>query len=727
MTELMLAVKNGEVNRVKALSLFDATRRDDNGMTALMYAAKSYQLECVKILINTEGKMVDDKGFTALMHAVMGNGGDKARLDIISFLIPFEAKRLSKEGLTSLMYAVIKGDIEVIELLAPHEYGIKDKVCGYTAMIHAVFNNRLDVVQLLMNYEVRCTDNRGHSALMYAVRTNQIKMVHLLADKESRLRDNKGVYTALIYAVETGCDEAVKILSVHECREVVRDGRSALMHATLCNRVDYVRLLCDAECGLRDAYGRSALMHAAIKGYANIVEILFDKEACLQDHCGYSALIHACENNHVECVKLLMDLERGLTTTHGLTALMMAIVRGSEEAADVMKDKESNIITSIKETALMIAAEMHQNNVVKFLAEREFNQRDKDGRTALMKAVMHNNINGTKLLIPLEQGLQDYTGKTALMHAVINENYRCSMLLARYELKRQDHRGQSALMIAAEGDSDIHCHLISSLIDEAGLRDNYGNTALMFAVMRHNVYAVECLKDKEANCINHEGKSALSLALSPDRVDIFRILFPLEYNTVDPSLWFSYIVNNGLIDLLNPTMLTNVSINRSELFLSPTKVIKPFIPVGSFLDILNRTVSPVPTEIELMIPFLSHLTTKRLREYLNITPDYSEEFCKGVTTIIEMLRVDFPALTDQLNAVHTDMLNDEYSCCVCYEFDNDRKLYRNCVKCKCIACSQCWERVQNCPVCKSFPIWTKFIRPLDDDFLQLLEILDGKE
>lgn len=125
-TALMLAAELGCLEVVKEFVNINAElgMQKPNGVTALMIAIKKGHNDIVDLLAEREHShtVVDPPGFTALMLAVLAQNA-KA----VERLLAFEAQRTTNDGVSALMIAAEIGRPEILELLAPAEYGLIDK------------------------------------------------------------------------------------------------------------------------------------------------------------------------------------------------------------------------------------------------------------------------------------------------------------------------------------------------------------------------------------------------------------------------------------------------------------------------------------------------------------------------------------------------------------------------------------------------------------------------
>ena len=111
-----------------------------------------------------------------------------------------------------------------------------------------------------------------------------------------------------------------------------------------------------------------------------------------------------------------------------------------------------------------------------------------------------------------EAGMKNRDGWTALMIAAMNGHLRCVELLCEKEGRIQDNDGWTALMSAA---SSGHIDCASALLErEAGILDSNGLTALMKEAKAGRDKCLEVLIGKERGLIDNDGHTALYHALA---------------------------------------------------------------------------------------------------------------------------------------------------------------------------------------------------------------------
>lgn len=143
LTPLMWAARQGQSKSVERLLKrnADAAMVSDTGYTALMYAACNGCAECVKALDDKEviDKRNPKSGLSALMYVCLMS--PEHHVDVIKHLKKkeqVECCRSLYDGYTPLMLAARRGDLAMVELLAPDAEDIRQEdALGNTCIDYA--------------------------------------------------------------------------------------------------------------------------------------------------------------------------------------------------------------------------------------------------------------------------------------------------------------------------------------------------------------------------------------------------------------------------------------------------------------------------------------------------------------------------------------------------------------------------------------------------------------
>ncbi|EFO60897.1 Protein 21.1 [Giardia lamblia P15] len=222
--------------------LVEVHQQDISGRTALMYAALSGHTEAVKQLcIEVEDlahghesvlqMCIKAQRLTCLQILLLHVYEENVKINIPKLSLsavdyetdllvaaekndPFGARTHINQagklcnGWTALMTAAYRGHIDIVKLLLCEVKLQNEK--DWTALMFAVQTAQLEVVQVLARYELGLKDNEGETALVKAIRWNAIDMVKALLRERHVLMDNR--QTALSVAMEMGNEECLKLL-----------------------------------------------------------------------------------------------------------------------------------------------------------------------------------------------------------------------------------------------------------------------------------------------------------------------------------------------------------------------------------------------------------------------------------------------------------------------------------------------------------------------------------
>ena len=321
-----------------------------------MYAAKKGQAEAVKVLLEYEKRIRDNQNHNALYWALRNR-----HTEVVEIIIPHEDPT-DENGATALMRAATRGDVEMVELLAPLQKGLKDKD-GSTAFVHALKNRHTDTAMVLREYEAP-----SWTPLMCAAFTGDARLAKKYFFDTDKKNSNGD--TALMIAARAGHIDVVELLDPTD-----KYGATALMRAVDRNDLEAVRVLMPFQKGRKTDYcNTTALMRVATRGYEEVVKLLVEYEGGLKDENGWTALMSAARFGHSKCVKLLLEYEGDMKDTSGRTALMYATYSNKLDCIKLLAEREKDIKT-IREwrwfspgtTALDIAKKWNREEIVSIL------------------------------------------------------------------------------------------------------------------------------------------------------------------------------------------------------------------------------------------------------------------------------------------------------------------------------------------------------------------------
>lgn len=195
-----------------------------------------------------------------------------------------------------LFYAIRNGDVESVQMLLEFGADTNFDSDGYTPLLVAGKSwkvERFEIANLLIDYsaDVKKIDKWGSTPVLY-FNTNYnpnddyeegyalfLRFVSLGAIPSITQEFYYGNF--LLYAVSTNNIEIVEYL-IHNCdyeiNSVGRDGKSALIRATIFHATDVVGYLLEngVTVSQRDNFGKSALDYAIENNFSDIISLLDD-------------------------------------------------------------------------------------------------------------------------------------------------------------------------------------------------------------------------------------------------------------------------------------------------------------------------------------------------------------------------------------------------------------------------------------------------------------------
>ena len=158
----------------------------------------------------------------------------------------------------------------------------------------------------------------------------------------------------------------------------------------------------------------------------------------------------------------------------GMTALMFAAGAGNKDIVEFLAPHECSFVRNDNMCAAEIALVHGHYDCAELLRNAEALRVNSLSTTArgmlstIISASLSNNLFAVWSLLLDQKGMRDEQGMTALMHAAALGYRSIVRLLSKHELRLQDNRGRTALMLAAE---HLQSCVLEFLISEADLKD----------------------------------------------------------------------------------------------------------------------------------------------------------------------------------------------------------------------------------------------------------------
>lgn len=347
---LHIAANIGEPDVVKAL-LLELGFYKDFKTTPLMFAAESGKLEAAKLLMIL-ARLQNGSGMTALMIAA-----SQGHVSLVNLLKDKEAKMTNSMGQTALMLAVRGDHLDIITELAPYEGTIVSNN-GMTALMFAVQKNRIDIINVLVKYEIGIKSKTGQTALIWAATCGKLKNLQpLLGEAGLQDKDNR---TALMHAVLKNKQQYIQQLFPLEAQLVDNNLWTATMHAVKAQKhgilVDIINCSIDkypdkSEINMRDCNGNTALIIALFLDNFKAVEALLPYEWMTMSLSGESVFeiaVRSSQEQIVELVYKFYEMNTELTHAYFKKVFLLSLKRHSIRhpllILDCFSSKHSNYI-----------------------------------------------------------------------------------------------------------------------------------------------------------------------------------------------------------------------------------------------------------------------------------------------------------------------------------------------------------------------------------------------
>jgi len=464
-------------------------------------------------------------------------------------------------------------------------------------------------------------------------------------------------------------------------------------------------------------HGVTPLMYATLKGNIEMVKFMLTHYNGMQNKYGMTALMYAAYYGQLECVKLLIPYEKQLRDRNHWTALMYCLDNRSScvtesglQCVSLLADCESGLHTKNDFMAIHFAARYGYANCVKILINKETAEED-DPNPPIILAAKYGNLECVKILVNYECKMKDRHDKSALFRAAEAGHTDIVEFLIPYLARERSNLGYTALMVSVYYNN---IEIVKKLAPhEAGIQDEYGKTALLHALDREDYFT-----HNEDNSISEECLLEYIKILAPKECNIYHKdkLSPLMYVCkIGSSKIVETLITHG-VNLSNDKSLKdtfyacykyNISIDflrdriKADKFFVFYESISPFIPIGSFLDILNKAAKQEGQNYD---DSMSEIIDKLEKLPLSVLLEYSK--ISDLDKMKSKLVNEFSEYKEGILRVIQEIKTEKKECSVC--LDKSKQLYRNCVNCMVNICKDCWRNLDKCPQCNCTSlIWQK--------------------
>ena len=485
---------------------------------------------------------LDSYNRTALINASVSGYDDIAKLLIEEGT---DVNIQDKAGATALMYTARNTNYEMVEVLLKNgaDVNIRD-ITGETALYYSIEHNSfgqenetenaIKILNLLIKYgaDVNTKNDEGTSLLDVSYRSSKSEnreMFKILVENgfnlESRINDDDSDYTPLMIAVYKEDYDMVKYLLDKGANPnaVNNEKKTALMIANDEGNNNIAKLLIEqgANINTQDEDGCTALMTAALIGDYEMVKFLLENGADIntKDNDGNTVLYYNIYYDHYgkeemlenakKIFNLLIKYGADVNTKDNDGASLLDIsyrpstaLKQNREMFKVLVENGFDLESRIKGgndyptdydyTPLMIAALKNDYDMVKFLVEKGANINAKTPYSSEYSSVE------TPLLLSLDYEHIDsiYDENSSVAEFLINNGA---------DINVKNNHGETPLMYASRVHNIKVVELLIQKNADINAFNNYGNTALMYGV--NNLVTVKLLVENGADVNFYKGGS----------------------------------------------------------------------------------------------------------------------------------------------------------------------------------------------------------------------------
>lgn len=563
---LMSAAQNGHTDIVRLLlqraDIDINAVQSKNGFTAPTWAVETRHADVLRLLL--ERKEAKVNLLTTRMGPALIWATEETHTDIVRHILERNKRKTSlqiTESSRIVDFIVRTNNADIIRLLLEHasinvDLQVPESDYSYILLKWAVDNRYMDIVKSIL--EQNEIDD-GNMVLVPPGQKGHDSLIRFFLDENEmdvNLQDGLG-YTALMHAAQGGYTRVVSLLLSRNNIDVNKhnkDGDTALFCALKQGYSDVIRFLLsrnDIDANNHNKHGYKALICALKAGHSDVIHHLLERDR-IKDNFhtihttsanNYRLLLGAAQAKSTDIVELLLqqtDIDVNAQDQYGDTILMWAANKRKTNLVRFLlgvKDIDLNLQNTNGDTALIRASANGDAEAVRIILERnevnvdlgshppEIVYFEVDGLTtpknsgqeyrAFQKAAFNYHTDIVRLFLKYGKVHVNFWGRDKLR--------QCTILILWALCEMLD---DTALLLLEETDIDIN------------LQDDYGNTALAYAVMNGNVAIASLLlkiPDIDLSLQNNHGQPAHSIALSKDKDYILRLLQAYEQAKVDNS------------------------------------------------------------------------------------------------------------------------------------------------------------------------------------------------
>lgn len=457
--------------------------------------------------------------------------------------------------MSKLIAAVQAGDIEKVKELVESFTSQEKKIAinyqdrfGMTALMFACAMVKVDIAIYLIdqgaNVNLRTNsvalDNKtilkfgeGRNALIFACAARDKKIIKSLPANEV-VKNQELIERSLAKGDQKAADEVAKnqeslelliadgdkeMAKMQELIKVLLDngadanillpqGHTALALAAASGDTELVNLLLEEN--INYTIKADAFFYASQYGKRDVMKILADNGVDINIlFTNANVLMLAAKSGDIQLVQFLIDLgaDVGFKNAEGQTALIIALLSGNEDVAQLLVDNGADVgeVDKLGVTPIMIAAKKCSIAMVECL----LNKIDPLKRLDYLN-ITNNNDGATALILAAD------AGKMEMVRFLVDYGV----------LVNKKAYGREALSwVLSLGALDDVTYLLDRGAD-INAQDQYGNSVVMYAVLKNEIELLEVLINKGADISmsNYKNNSPLMVAVYNKNFEIAKML-----------------------------------------------------------------------------------------------------------------------------------------------------------------------------------------------------------
>lgn len=370
--------------------------------------------------------------------------------------------------------------------------------------------NKNDLIILIKNgMKLDETNCNGLTPLFYAVEIQHIEMVNVIVNQKIDLLKQINGMTILEFALAKNNTEIITI--VQKAVDNYDEASRELLELSLKNNAkDFSVLKKNLNLNYKDKNGNTPFLNCCISGNSLLIKELINKK------CDIATL-----NKQMQ------------------SCIILASIHDNDEILNILLKVFSGLnLTDINnESAIVHAFENKNNKIIKTLIESNVDLKslNKKGKSLSYISVENGNLEGVKLLYSAGniKDSEKYSNNLVLLSCYMNRLDILSYLVSKnHNLNIVNADDENGLFVAI---NKGHMNLISVFNNEnfdINYINKYGETALSLAIKAKNIIILkELYKFNNINfdCLDHEGNSALHLAIIENNKEAVDFLIDLSF------------------------------------------------------------------------------------------------------------------------------------------------------------------------------------------------------